>query len=467
MKKASVLKLNLQAAASVTYIAANVISRGIGFVFTPVFTALLMPEEYGIYSLYVGVLGIFTVLITLEISGSVAYRGIRKFEYVGIDNFILYALALESLVAFFFFTVYMIFRRRINGILGLGTPFFVILFAEIFLTAAEGLYFAKKRYLGEYKAVFWLNVSGGILTPTLALIFIRLGMGGVSRILAPLVTSSVITLPIIFGIIKRGSRLFSPKVWRYILRLAIPILPHYLSLSAIAQADKVIISRISGSGDLAKYSVAYSVGLLVSLISSGLSLAITPWGLRKLGSGKDKLVSDAVFAAAKAVSLSTLLFLTVLPEVFNLAVAGEYREALPVAYVVAASVIFSFLSSTLTLFMLHSEKIGLITLTSSLSALGCVIITVFSVNKLGYIGAAYSTVISYFMLFLLCLWASKRATGRTVISIKGFFGLMAVTLPFGALIFLLRGSLYARLILLVAIVLAALPEVSRAKKLIT
>jgi len=208
-------------------------------------------------------------------------------------------------------------------------------------------------------------------------------------------------------------------------------------------------------------------GLLVSLISSGLSLAITPWGLRKLGSGKDKLVSDAVFAAAKAVSLSTLLFLTVLPEVFNLAVAGEYREALPVAYVVAASVIFSFLSSTLTLFMLHSEKIGLITLTSSLSALGCVIITVFSVNKLGYIGAAYSTVISYFMLFLLCLWASKRATGRTVINIKGFFGLMAVTLPFGALIFLLRGSLYARLILLVAIVLVALPEVSRAKKLIT
>lgn len=467
MKKASVPKLNLQVKASVWYIAANVISRGLGFVFTPVFTALLLPEEYGIYSLYVGLLGIFTVLVTLEISGSVAYRGIRKFEDAGVDNFILYALGIESLIALSLFSVYMIFRRRINGIFGLGTPFFAMLFAEIFLTAAEGLYFAKKRYLGEYKPVFWLNVSAGILTPVLAILFIRLGMGGVSRILALLVSSLVITAPLIFDMLKRGSSLVSARVWRYILSLSVPILPHYLSLSVIAQADKVIISRIVGGAALAKYSVAYSVGLLVSLISGGLSLSITPWGLRKLGEGKDSLVADAIFAAAKAVSLATLLFLTVLPEIFTLAAAPEYREALPVAYTVAASVIFSFLSSLLTVFILHSEKIGLITLTSSLSALGCIFITVFLVDKLGYIGGAYSTVISYFMLFLLCLWASKRATGRTVLSLKKSFGLIAVTLLFETLIFLLRNSLISRIMLLVAIVLIALPELSRTRRLIT
>ena len=70
----------MPARASVWYTVCGVIERGVGFIFTPIFTRALTPEEYGLYPLYVSFMSLFTIVITLELSGNIIYRGLSKYR---------------------------------------------------------------------------------------------------------------------------------------------------------------------------------------------------------------------------------------------------------------------------------------------------------------------------------------------------------------------------------------------------
>ena len=69
------------AVASIWYAAAAILGRGIGFIFTPIFTRLLSAEEYGLFTLYTTWLGVFTIISTLEIGGGVLMRALQKKDW--------------------------------------------------------------------------------------------------------------------------------------------------------------------------------------------------------------------------------------------------------------------------------------------------------------------------------------------------------------------------------------------------
>ena len=80
--------------ASFSYVISNTLSRGFAFLFTPIFTRVLSPEEYGVYSLYTSILTIVTVFTTPDTSGGAIYRVLAK-EGTDNDNVVSSALGLQ------------------------------------------------------------------------------------------------------------------------------------------------------------------------------------------------------------------------------------------------------------------------------------------------------------------------------------------------------------------------------------
>lgn len=458
--------INLPAAASLWYATANIISRGAAFIFTPLFTRMLPPDEYGLYSLYTSYMGIFTVITTLEISGSCAYRGLSKFDGEDRDRFASSALGIQILLSASFFTLYMLFRNRINGTTSLTSSLTVFLFIQVFINSAQGIYFAKKRYAYDYKTVSFINILSGILSPIFALVMIRLGAGGEARVIAPLAVSAVFAVPIISEILKKGKRLYSKDVWKFILSLSLPMLPHYLSLSVIAQSDKIIITKMLGESAVGKYSVAYSAGYMLSLLTGGLSLGLTPWMIRKLKSRDTEKIKHTLSATSSVICAFTLIFLATVPEIFGFIAPIEYREAVPSVYPVSISVIFSFLGTLLTNCILHYDRPRLVLRNSSVSAALSVLLSLFLIGRFGYIGGAYSTLISYFVLFALNCLSCRRLIGASILETKVLIKNVSILLFFGSLLFVLRFSLAARIILIFAVVIIFAPEIKNCKRLI-
>ena len=83
------------------------------------------------------------------------------------------------------------------------------------------------------------------------------------------------------GVKLYNSRAFIISSAKFLLKLAMPLLPYYLSIMVISQADKLFVSSIFGKSELAKYSVAYSAGVALTAITGGIMGALSPWLMRK------------------------------------------------------------------------------------------------------------------------------------------------------------------------------------------
>ena len=119
-------------------LASNLLSRGTGIIFTPIFTRILSPSEFGVYSLYTSLLGIFTVICTFEISGSAIYKCFMKYSGTSSSDFTSVAMGAESTLALLSLTVYLIFRKNIDVICNLSYPLPAILIFQIFTKRREG-----------------------------------------------------------------------------------------------------------------------------------------------------------------------------------------------------------------------------------------------------------------------------------------------------------------------------------------
>ena len=214
LKRAS---LSLPARASFYSIGTNIISKGISIIFTSIFTRILLPSEFGEYTVFASWVGIASAISTFELGGSVLYRGMQKWR----ENYESFLSSAFGLLCVFMLTsvgVYLPFRARINSLTGLTTLTSILVFLDIFFNAAINFYSARCRYFYSHRTLFALNLSYSALSQGTALMLIRYGgAGGEGRIWAAVATAAILGAPLLIYIFLRGKRFFSARVWKFLL----------------------------------------------------------------------------------------------------------------------------------------------------------------------------------------------------------------------------------------------------------
>ena len=74
-------ELKLPARATLWYMSAAVIGKGVSFLSTPFFTRLMSGEEYGTFTLYITLLGVASVICSAVYSGSGVYRALQVYIF--------------------------------------------------------------------------------------------------------------------------------------------------------------------------------------------------------------------------------------------------------------------------------------------------------------------------------------------------------------------------------------------------
>ena len=65
-----------------------VVQRGMQFVSMPVFTRIMLPEEYGIYTTFMSWTNLFSIFTSLGIYGNVFNKAMIKFENENADRIV-------------------------------------------------------------------------------------------------------------------------------------------------------------------------------------------------------------------------------------------------------------------------------------------------------------------------------------------------------------------------------------------
>ncbi len=434
--------MRLPARASIFYFVGTFLSKGIGLLVTPLFTRAMSLSEYGVYSYYISVLGIGTMLSGVFLSPSVIYSGLGKFrgkEKSVADLSIALTFAINLLFCIVLFTF--------SGFFGINRRLVPIMLFQGFCDSVITAELLRLKFSYSYGRVLGINLCSSLFSAALSLLLVfYTDLGALGRILGLLFPALIITIFIVFS--RKEGFLTDKDIQNFLIKNSLPLLPSLIARAALGSGDKLIIRRLMGEAALAKYSVAHGVGMALFGIIAAICSALNPWLVRKLSRGEEDATFSLISELSKIVGWGSVFALGLAPEIFAFLAPKSYADSLYAIAPFALSSLPYFLIGITTVILCYREKTKYVSASSILGAAVNIAANFLLIPYLGYAGGAIAYLVSQMLAFMLSVLWLRRYDSAAAEAL-GVFPTMLYTCGFGALLVLLYPYTALRILLLI------------------
>lgn len=392
--------ITIQAKAAFWFTMCSFLQKGISFVTVPIFTRLMSTEQYGTYSMYLSWLQVFTVISTLYIYHGVTDNAMSKFDHDR-DRYISSMQGLTVCITTVVMMLTFISWHGIRDFIGLSYIMMLLMFVEIYVTPALAFWSSKQRFEYKYRRLVIITLVKSILNPCLGVLAVYFSdEKDLARVISTVTVEFIVCGAIMVLQFFRGKTFYDKQYWGYSLKLAVPIVPHYLSGIILNQGDRIVISKIVGNSAVAFYGVAYSIGWIVQIFVRAINSAITPWIYERLKESDIKPIQRRSGLILLLVFLMIIGLMLISPEVVLIFGSSKYADAVYVIPPVAGSVFFVFLYGFLSFPEFYYEKTGFLMMASIAAAVLNIVLNVIFIPVYGYVAAAYTTLACYVLYSL-------------------------------------------------------------------
>lgn len=448
--------LSVVAKATLWFVFASTLQKAISVVTTPIFTRLMLPEQYGQVSAYNSWLETLTILTTLRLNWVVFNKGMSKFKD-GRDDYTSTMQTITASLAGLLMVIYLLFRRQFNALTELPTMIMVAMIAELFVTPATSFWTLRKRYEYQYKQVVLRTVSMVVLSALLGIAAVLVTeQKGYARIFSIILVNMSFGVPIFIYNRRRASTWFRPEYAIFALSFNLKLLLHYISQYILDQFDRIMIQKMVGFAETAIYSVAYNAGMLLKILTQSINSALVPWMYSRLEKNEFHELDDMLFKAYLVVAAVVLAFISFAPEVMMVLADQRFQEGIYVVPPVALGMFFLFVYTTIANVEFFYERTRFTSIISMAGAALNVVLNYVGIQMFGYIAAAYTTLICY-IFFSISHYAYTIFYVKRLLHLQRIFNIRRIVLLSAGLLFVgLLIILFYDRILLRYLVLAAL-----------
>ena len=388
------------------YTVSNFVMKGIGFLTTPIFTRLMTKEEYGDFNNF----QIWTLLLlyvtSLNLDASIG-RATKDFDEDQ-DGYVLSMISLYMVFTAICWGVCMAFSSPFSEWFSMNRTYMNCMFIYLMFFPAVQLFQSLERFRYHYK---WNIASGMIVSVGSSLLSVLLvvlmGDRMLGRVIGFFVPAVLVGVVVIVYFAKMGKRV-RLSYWKYALPIVLPYIPHLLSLYLLSNLDRIMIRDICGTEKMALYTLAYTCGMVITLLFNSANEAYGPWladrlHLKEYGTIRKYSVYYILFFAVLALGITL-----VTPEILLIMGGSGYLEAKQVMPPVAAG---CFLQFVYTLYVnveqFEKKTVGMAVASIVAVVLNFVLNAVF-IRMYGYVAAAYTTYVCYFLLLIFHMILVKR-----------------------------------------------------------
>lgn len=468
--------MNLPARSSLFFTLSNLLCKGAAFLFTPIFTRLLSSSDYGEYSLFSTLLSLSAVIVTMEIPGGIIMRLYQKEK----DRRFL-STASAAFISFFAATPTVLVLWLINRLGGFGMSFpfaYVFLFISLISISIINLYVTRCKFLYRWIPPLIISLMQSIAAPIISIALLRTNylsglnhvsvkIGAVSTVLfAVAVFISAITVKNAaseskaIGTSAKNTLAYIKEAIKFLLKLALPLLPYYISIILISQADKLFISALLGKEALAKYSVAYSAGVALTALTGGVMGALSPWLMRKARAGEYDKIRAVLNRIISASIPAIVIFLCLAPEFFSFLAPEEYQSALPVLFISAIIPIPLALAQCSSSIAIAQEKVGGVLLSGIVPAILTVALDFLIIKVAPLYAPAIITASGFLILSAIGIANIRKITGNFTVNVNKAFQNLLFLITLAAVVYVFRPYMPVRaaIALLSAVSLTAMAK---------
>lgn len=386
----------------VWYTVSNFLLQGIAFITTPIFSRLLTKSEFGAYHNYTSWLTIAAIVCTLEFKSSVsrAYYDHRE----DFDKYLSSITFLGTIITAVFYAVVLLFHGFFENLLSMDLIYIHVMFLNVLFAPALEILQAKHRIQLKYKAFVVISVvmtlSSTFLSVYLVTILKDRLFGRIIGQALPLIIAYIIAFIIV---IAKGRTIYNKEYWKYAILFCVPIVPHLLSNAILGTSDKIMITKLVGEEANAVYSLAYSCGMIISVLFTSMNQAWVPWLFEKLHKKENETVE-------KVSRLYLIVFLIMLegaillaPELMLILGGKAYSSSVMLVPPVMLGYGFKFVYTFYVNLEQFEKKTYFISVGTIFAAAVNITLNLILIPRFGYAAAAYTTLAGYIIMMLLHL----------------------------------------------------------------
>ncbi|CZR10747.1 Membrane protein involved in the export of O-antigen and teichoic acid [Trichococcus flocculiformis] len=420
------LKSSSLVKSSFWYTIGNIFIKGINFITIPLFTNIMTVDEYGLVNNYTAIASIFALFVGLSLNGAINNANFDfKDDMKGFMSSTVFLSSLSFVVFLVLGNSYFLFS---NSFFDLPQTLFNVMIFQAFgnfLINFISAYFTINVQYFRFLAISILSTFMNIGF-SLALMFTMFdGNRYVGRAVGSASAFTVIGLLIYIVLIVKGKKFINLTYWKYALKISLPLIPHSLSNVLLSQTDRIMINSFQGSFDAGIFSYISNLGIVLSVLWASSNNAWVPWFYDKMNKRDYTTIKKTSNNYLMLFGVITLMSMLVLIDVAKIMAPPDYQAGIPLLIPVLLGYYFQFLYSLPVNVEFYEKKTQYIAFGTMSSAAMNIILNYIFIPMYGYMAAGYTTVISYFLLFIFHYFLAKKIFGRQLFDTK-----MIVTISF-------------------------------------
>lgn len=387
-----------------TYATTNFALRAVNFLLITLFTRYLSPGDYGTISLAEIIAATLATFCGLGLDPAVRrlyfhYAGEPVVQRRYVSSVLRFGAVLTTtIVALAFVTGPHLLQRLAPHF---AVPFFPYIALAIGTAGANqivdyrlGLYQSEQRPLA-----FSLMASASFLmTAGSALLLVVLLRRGAVGMLTGKLMGAAGSLLVAFLVSRKWwTGGFEWKFVRESLPIALPILPHMLLALGLIAADRFILEYYRSLGEVGVYSVAYTFGMVMYLVTASISQAWSPLFYDVARNGREgQRMLGRLFSGLSLLLVAIAVFGSLIAQdVVSHFLDKRYLSAGRLIPWIIAGYLFHALYGILQPSLLQARRVGFLWVVSGVALVANLGLNFLWIPRWGMYGAAYATAAAY------------------------------------------------------------------------
>ncbi len=431
--------------AGIGYTIGNIFIKCINILTLPLFSRLLSPEEFGVYNVFMSYDAILFVIVGLALHSSIQNANL---EFKGkIDEYTSSISLIYLLNTLVMLLGVLLFGDFLSELLGFRQVVLYMLILYSTGTAVLTLYnsrisldYAYKNYL--LAALF--NSLGNVVVSLVLILTVFRQQRDLGRILGTALTLVVLAMVLLLSFYRKAKPKFNKQYWAFGLKYSLPIVPHGISQTLLAQCDRIMIRELVSDAAAGIYSLAGNLKLIMTVITTSISTAWTTWFYKQMDGGDRVAIRKRAVQICGLFTILCVGLMALSPELIWILGGEEYDLAKFVAIPMVVDAFVLFVYDIVVSGEYYSKKTVYVMLGTVVAAVLNLILNYVFILKYGFIAAAYTTLASYVFFLLMHVLISRKLTGFCILPIKWlalYSGIIGIT---AAADLLLIGSLWLR-----------------------
>jgi len=395
---------------SMIYVLSLLFNKGLTFLLLPVLTFYLTKEDYGVLGLVTAISTIASIYIGFFPSGFL----IAKFAQYGkekISEYIHHILVLTVFTTIMVLLILIIFQ---NFLLPAEVENKTLLMIMITVYALFTIFFkfVDTIFQVEQNAIKFaiLQTFQSVTSLGLGLLLIiQFSQGWEGKYYAELTILFFIFLYTIYYIKKNNYYKFNTDYSKLkeLFSFLFPLTFSVLGLYIMGTIDRVFVSNMLGLEAAGIYNVAITMAIIINMVYDSIIKALDPIMYQNLtiddDTSKIKVVKIIYFYSLLCLIIYGL-FLLLLPYVFNIMINEKFIEALILIPILGLGLTFEGLRKTLDAPLVFRHKVKSLAIITLIASFLNIILNYYLIDIYGINGAAYATVLSFLVLYILTIY---------------------------------------------------------------